>query len=146
MASMKGLHHVGIPVRDIERSLQWYRDVLGLEAEFEARAEGPDVSRNVQLENAKLRFAFIPVGNSILELLEYESPVGDDFGLRNCDVGAVHVCFEVDDIDSLYAELTARGVQFSVEPQRQSGPIEGQRCCYFRDPDGIQLELWQRGT
>lgn len=59
-------------------------------------------------------------------------------------MGAVHVCFEVDDIDAVYSELTARGVEFSVEPARQSGPIEGQRCCYFRDPDGIQLELWQR--
>jgi catechol 2,3-dioxygenase-like lactoylglutathione lyase family enzyme len=144
MASMKGLHHVGIPVRNIERSLRWYREVLGLEAEFEARAEGADVSQNVQLENAKLRFAFIPLGGSILELLEYESPVGEDFRLRNCDVGAVHVCFEVDDIDAVYRELTARGVEFSIEPARQSGPIEGQRCCYFRDPDGIQLELWQR--
>jgi catechol 2,3-dioxygenase-like lactoylglutathione lyase family enzyme len=144
MARMKGLHHVGIPVRDIERSLQWYREVLGLEPEFEARAEGPDVDRNVQLENARLRFAFLPLGETILELLEYESPVGEDFRLRNCDVGAVHVCFEVEDIDAVYRELTARGVEFSIEPTRQSGPIEGQRCCYFRDPDGIQLELWQR--
>lgn len=145
MPSLKGLHHVGIPVRDIERSLRWYREVLGLEPEFEARAEGPDVDQNVQLENARLRFAFIPLGDStILELLEYESPVGEDFALRNCDVGAVHVCFEVDDIDAVYSELTARGVEFSIEPQRQSGPIDGQRCCYFRDPDGVQLELWQR--
>jgi catechol 2,3-dioxygenase-like lactoylglutathione lyase family enzyme len=56
----------------------------------------------------------------------------------------VHICFEVDDIDRVYELLTARGVPFSIEPTVQRGAIEGHRCCYFRDPDGIQLEIWQR--
>jgi catechol 2,3-dioxygenase-like lactoylglutathione lyase family enzyme len=146
MARTKGLHHVGMPVRSIERSLAWYRDVLGLEPDFVVSAEGPELSQTVQLDGARLRFAFLPLGGTILELLEYESPVGEDFALRNCDVGALHVCFEVDDIDAVYAELRRKGVEFSIEPTRQRGPIEGDRCCYFRDLDGIQLELWERAA
>jgi catechol 2,3-dioxygenase-like lactoylglutathione lyase family enzyme len=79
----------------------------------------------------------------IVEFLESENPLGRDFDRRNCDVGAIHLCFEVDDIQRVYELLTDRGV-FSIEPTVQSDPIEGHSCCYFRDPDGIQLELWQR--
>jgi len=147
MTALKGVHHVGVPVRSIERSLAWYRDLFGLEPDFVALAEGPDLERTVQLDGARLRFAFLHLGGCQLELLEYEQPIGEDFRLRNCDVGAVHICFEVDDIDRVYDELRAKGVEFSIEPARvQGGVLEGHRYCYFRDPDGIQLELWQRAS
>jgi len=140
-----GLHHVGIPVRSIERSLRWYRDAFGLEPQFVATSEGPELEQTVQLDGARLRFAFLDLGGCVLELLEYEAPVGADFALRNCDVGAVHVCFEVDDIELVYERLRARGVEFSIRPTEvQASVLAGHRCCYFRDPDGIQLELWQR--
>ncbi len=147
MTALKGLHHVGVPVRSIERSLAWYRDLFGLEPGFVALAEGPELERTVQLSGARLRFAFLQLGGCRLELLEYEAPIGEDFRLRNCDVGAVHVCFEVEDIDRVYDELQAKGVEFSIEPTRVlGGVLEGDRYCYFRDPDGIQLELWERAA
>ena len=145
MTALTGVHHVGVPVRSIERSLAWYRDLFGLEPDFVALAEGPDLERTVQLEGARLRFAFLQLGGCRLELLEYESPIGEDFALRNCDVGAIHVCFEVEDIERVYDELRAKGVEFSIEPARvQGGVLQGDRYCYFRDPDGIQLEIWER--
>ena len=147
MTALKGVHHVGVPVRSIERSLAWYRDLFGLEPDFVALAEGPELERTVQIEGARLRFAFLQLGGCQLELLEYESPIGEDFALRNCDVGAIHVCFDVEDIDRVYDQLQAKGVEFSIEPTRvQGGVLEGDRYCYFRDPDGIQLELWERAA
>jgi catechol 2,3-dioxygenase-like lactoylglutathione lyase family enzyme len=80
----------------------------------------------------------------MLEFLEYDRPVGSDFDRLNCDVGAIHVCLEVDDIDRVYGLLADWGVAFSTAPTPQAGAIEGNTICYFRDPDGIQLELWQR--
>ncbi|HEV7943081.1 MAG TPA: VOC family protein [Solirubrobacteraceae bacterium] len=142
---LTGVHHIGIPVRDIERSLQWYREILGLTADFVEIDEGPEASRVVQLENARMRFAFLSAGNTIIELLEYEHPLGRDFDRRNCDVGAIHLCLEVADIAHAHHVLTERGVTFSTEPvEILEGALKGQWCCYFRDPDGIQLELWQR--
>lgn len=142
-----GLHHVGVPVRSLERSLAWYRDVFDLEPTFVTRAEGPELSQTVQLERASLSFAFLELGNTVLELLEYQSPIGEDFSLRNCDVGAAHVCFEVEDIDRVYARLSKKGVEFNIGPTKvQGGVLEGDRYCYFRDPDGIQLELWERSV
>lgn len=139
-----GLHHIGVPVRSMEASLAWYQSIFGLEPEFIQVSEGPDLDRTVQLPDAKLRFAFLRLPNVILELLEYDNPVGADFALRNCDVGAVHICFEVDDIDAVYDALRAKGVTFSIEPSPNDRNLEGHKYCYFRDPDGIQLELWER--
>jgi catechol 2,3-dioxygenase-like lactoylglutathione lyase family enzyme len=139
-----GVHHVGIPVRSIDRSLAWYRELFGLEPDFVEVSEGPATSQTVQLDDVRLRFAFMRLPNAIVELLEYERPVGADFDRRNCDVGAVHLCLEVDDIGRVYRLLADRGVPFSIGPTPQTGAIEGHSCCYFRDPDGIQLELWQR--
>jgi catechol 2,3-dioxygenase-like lactoylglutathione lyase family enzyme len=145
MPRPKGMHHVGIPVRSIERSLEWYREMFDLEPSFIASAEGPELSQTVQLEDARLRFAFLELGNTVLELLEYESPVGEDFALRNCDVGAAHICFEVQDVEATYEQLRARGANFSIKPTPVlGGVLEGDWCCYMRDPDGIQIELWQR--
>jgi catechol 2,3-dioxygenase-like lactoylglutathione lyase family enzyme len=143
-AHVTGVHHIGIPVRSIERSLAWYGELFGLEPDFVEVSEGQKTSQTVQLENARLRFAFLPIGGTIIEFLEYERPIGDDFDLRNCDVGAIHVCLEVDDIDQVHRVLSERGVKFSIGPTAQQGAIAGHACCYFRDPDGIQLELWQR--
>jgi catechol 2,3-dioxygenase-like lactoylglutathione lyase family enzyme len=141
-----GIHHIGIPVRSIERSLAWYAELFGFDPDFVEISEGPETSQTVQLEDVRLRFAFLPVTGAILEFLEYEHPRGRDFELRNCDVGAIHVCLEVDDIERVYEALRGRGVEFSIGPTTLHGAVEGHRCCYFRDPDGIQLELWQRPT
>jgi len=144
-ANLKGVHHVGIPVRSIDRSLKWYGELFGLDPDFIEVDEGPEASQVVQLENAVMRFAFLPVANTIIELLEYQHPVGREYDRRNCDVGAIHLCMEVDDIAHVHRVLTERGVDFSTEPvEILNGALTGQSCCYFQDPDGIQLELWQR--
>jgi catechol 2,3-dioxygenase-like lactoylglutathione lyase family enzyme len=140
-----GIQHVGVPVRNMARSLAWYRDVFELEPEFTMEADGPDTSAAVQLPEVRITAAFLNVGNTYLELLEYHEPVGEDFALRNCDVGAIHICFDVDDIDAAYARLSARGAEFSAPPAAiDEGPLAGYRFAYFRDPDGIQFELFER--
>jgi catechol 2,3-dioxygenase-like lactoylglutathione lyase family enzyme len=142
--NLVGLHHIGIPVRSLERSLKWYGELFGFAPDFVEVAEGPGVSQIVQLDDVRLRFAFLHLPNVMLEFLEYDRPVGSDFDRLNCDVGAIHVCLEVDDIDRVYGLLADWGVAFSTAPTPQAGAIEGNTICYFRDPDGIQLELWQR--
>jgi catechol 2,3-dioxygenase-like lactoylglutathione lyase family enzyme len=141
---LERVHHVGIPVRSIERSLKWYAEVFDVEPDFVQTSEGPETSRTVQLDDVRLRFAFLPIGDTLIELLEYERPVGADYAVRNCDVGASHVCLEVDDIHAAYDRMRKLGVEFSIEPLRLTGVVEGHWCCYFRDPDGIPFELWQR--
>jgi catechol 2,3-dioxygenase-like lactoylglutathione lyase family enzyme len=148
MTKLSKIHHVGIPVSSIERSLPWYTDVLGLlDGEVKGGGGGKAISSALQVPGADVRFAFLEVGDVKVELLEYRWPKdGKAFRSSNHDVGTVHVCFEVDDIDRAYGDLTAQGVAFNAPPIRlgeENGPLAGHAFAYFRDPDGIQLELFE---
>lgn len=142
--SLRGIQHVGVPVKSLERSLAFYRDVFGLEPEFTHTGEGDVLSAGVGVPDAKLTLAFLQLGNTYLELLEYHTPRDELYGKANCDVGAVHVCFQVDDIQASYAELLERGVEcFSAPILIDDGPLGGTWFLYFKDPDGITLEFFQ---
>lgn len=140
----QGLHHVGMTVRNLERSLRWYGEMFGVEAQVLADASGPQLCAAVRLAEARLDYAIVPLGGCRLELLEYRNPMGIDFDLRNCDVGVAHICVQVDDVDAAYAEMGAKGAAFNAPPfQVSGGPMEGHKICFLRDPDGILIELIQ---
>jgi catechol 2,3-dioxygenase-like lactoylglutathione lyase family enzyme len=138
------MHHLGIPVRDLRRSLAFYQDVFGIDAEFISEGAGPELSRAVGVPDTHLSFAFIALGNTVLELLEYHAPKGRDYDRRNCDVGAMHVAFEVPDIEEAYERLRKKGLTFNAPPIRiEEGPLAGSAFAYFSDPDGVQLEIFE---
>jgi len=139
-----GFHHIGVPVASLERSLAFYRELFGIEPDFVAESSGPETARLVRVEGAELTYAFLTVGRDVLELLEYHTPTGRPFTGRNCDVGAVHIAFEVPDVDAAHAALVERGVEVSGPPVKTDGPLEGCATIYFTDPDGIQLEAFER--
>ena len=63
---------------------------------------------------------------------------------RTANPGTAHIAFFVDDLDTLYAELVARGVGSVSPPVTPTiGPNEGGRAVYLIDPDGIRVELIQ---
>jgi len=140
----KGVHHVGLTVSDLERSFAFYEHLLGRVRDFSATSEGAELSRAVGVTEAHLRFGFITLGPVHLELLEYRNPRRERFELRNCDVGAAHVCFEVTDLRSAIAALAQDGISFYSEPvDIREGPLAGYSFVYFDDPDGITLELFE---
>ena len=144
MVSLQGVQHVGVAVSDLARSLTFYADVLDVHPAFVAEGGGDALSQAVGVPDADLKFAFLKVGDSVLELLEYTQPTGRAYALRNCDVGAVHIAFAVDDIDAMCKTLESRGVKFNAPPlQIDEGPLAGSTFAYFTDPDGVQLELFQ---
>jgi methylmalonyl-CoA epimerase len=148
MASPQKLHHVGIPVSDLERSAQWYEDVLGVvSANIAGAGSGEVLSQVLEVPDADLRAAFVKVGDhTMFELLQYNSPAPEPYTLRNSDVGAIHICFEVDDIQAAHDQLKAKGVHINHPPvplDGTGGDLDGYWFCYFRDPDGVQLELMQ---
>jgi catechol 2,3-dioxygenase-like lactoylglutathione lyase family enzyme len=148
MSKLSKVHHVGIPVSSIERSLPWYTNVLGLiDNDVKGGGDGEVISQALQVDGADVQFAFLEIGDVKVELLEYRSPRdGKTFGSANNDVGTVHVRFEVDDIDRAYRDLRVQGVAFNAPPIRlgpENGPLAGHAFAYFRDPDGIQLELFE---
>lgn len=139
-----GVQHIGIPVGSMERSLKWYKEMLGLEPDFVLDASGEGTANAVGVPGADFSFAFMKVGNTYVELLEYRNPRGKPYDRGNNDIGAVHLCFQVDDIEDAYRKLSARGVKFNTPPVWiDAGPLAGCAFCYFPDPDNVQLELFQ---
>ena len=142
---MKALHHVGITVKDLDASIRFYHDVLGFQFSNEPSPwfEGEELSRGVGVAGAGLRQVSLMVGDTTLELLEYKSPPSEtNSPLRSNSLGASHVAFLVDDIESAKAELEAKGIDFySPVNVVDEGVLAGWRWVYFDDPDGYPLEL-----
>jgi len=139
---VQGVHHIGITVRDMKRSFEWYSKMFGLKPGPVNHGQGQELSDAVQVENAELSFSMIEIGGTRIEFLEYHNPRGKDFDLKNGDVGATHICLEIDDIDSAYETLLARGAVFNAPAVTLTeGELVVSRWAYLRDPDGIQLEL-----
>ena len=142
---MKGLHHVGVTVRDLEASIRFYHDVLGLQFVNEPTPwfEGEELSRGVGVPGAALRQVSLRAGDTTVELLEYRSPPSETSApLKSNNRGASHVAFLVEDIESKKAELEAKGIEFYGPVNVvDDGVLAGWRWVYFDDPDGYPLEL-----
>jgi glyoxylase I family protein len=143
---LQAIHHAGLIVSDLDRSIYFYHDILGLPFANEPTPwfEGPALEKGVGVPNAKLRQVCFWVGDkSQMELIEYsEQPTFNGGPVPNNHRGAAHVCFRVVDIEAKRAELEAKGVVFySPINVVDEGPLSGWRWCYFSDPDGLALEL-----
>ena len=149
MTSFGDVHHVGITVRDLEESLQWYERVFDVQREFVATGSGPELSRAVGVPDADLRFESKSTrspffGSCVIELLCYANDRQETFDRSNADVGSAHVCIDVPDLQKAYEDLQAKGVEFLAPPLAiDEGPLEGCAFAYFRDPNGVTLELFQ---
>ena len=146
------MNHIGVPVSDLDRSVRWYEDVLGIAANgVTISADNAALGAVLEVDNPAMRAAFSLAGdNVLLELIQYDRPEPKPFEGRNCDVGMMHLCFEVDDMDTAVRELKERGVHLNADPVVLAsgegihpGELVGTKILYLRDPDGIQLELFE---
>ena len=122
-------HHVAIICSDYARSKHFYTTVLGLEVVSEVhRAERSSYKLDLRL----------PDGTQI-ELFSFPNPPARPSYPEAC--GLRHLAFEVGDVDVAVADLGRHGV--AAEPVRVD-EYTGRRFTFFRDPDGLPLELYER--
>lgn len=133
-------HHYGVTVSDLDESLEFYRDTLGLEEVDRLNFASEEFGKFVGVENVDVDLVFLDAGGCAVELLQYNAPSGGDAndGVSNNDVGAAHFCLEVDDIQSVFEDLRSEGVEFINPPQTLDGGIQA---AYMYDPDGNVVEL-----
>lgn len=140
--------HTGITVSNLERSLTFWRDVLGFEPSHTAHQTGEMASEITGVAGAEIKLAVVKApGGYKIELLEYLAPAERKryVDVRPCDVGFVHIALVVDDLDAILNAINASGWKAAGKPQTlQSGPNAGKRVVYVRDPDGTTIEFMQQ--
>ena len=148
---LHGVWHFSFTVADLDRSIEFYRDMLGFELVHTQDQSNEYTRRLVGYPNADLRVAQFavpgqPRGISThdLELVHYLSPKGERGSREICNPGAAHMAMTVDDIHERYERFLAAGVEFVSAPNEIAAGVNvGGYTCYFRDPDDIVLELIQ---
>jgi catechol 2,3-dioxygenase-like lactoylglutathione lyase family enzyme len=146
---MLGVWHFSFTVGDIDRSVEFYRDVLGFEL-VHTQVQDNEYTRNlVGYHDSKLLVAQLAVpgqprgiSSHDLELIQYVSPVGEPIGPDRYRPGAAHLALAVEDAHALWDKLREAGANL-VSPGPQlitAGANKGGYAFYFTDPDQITLE------
>jgi glyoxylase I family protein len=137
--------HTGITVSNLERSLAFWRDVLGFELSHRAHQTGELAAEITGVPGAEILIAVVKAPGHKIELLEYHAPPDrKPADLRPCDVGSVHIALRVDDLDAVLERIIASGWKAAGKPQTlTAGPNAGKRVIYVRDPDGTTIEFMQ---
>ncbi len=147
--ALKRIHHAGIVVRDLKAALQFYKDIFDLDPVFIHDSSGPEIDRAelgrlVEVPNPDIVFAFMQLGDTHFELVQYRSPEGKRFDRQSNDVGVMHLCFEVSDIHDARKKLREKGIEFTTDPiYVNAGPFAGYSFAYFRGHDGLLFELFE---
>jgi glyoxylase I family protein len=137
--------HTGITVKDLERSLSFWRDVLGFELSHRTHQTGTLACEITGVPGAEISIAVLKAPGHKIELLQYHAPPDrKHLSPRPCDVGSVHIALTTDNLDAVLRAITASGWKTAGQPQTlESGPNAGRRVVYVRDPDGTTIELMQ---
>ena len=134
--------HVGISVFDLEASVRFYTEALGMQVDYRAHYRGNKISRVVDVQNAELNICVLKRGGMRLELIDYGNAGKKIKQYKDQDSpGLVHLALKVSDVDWEYRRLKSMGYEFNSPPvvSRDNGP----RICYFHGPDNVVMELYE---
>ena len=136
---MTSLNHMGVTVRDLEQSIVFYRDVVGMELFSRRRMQGDWFDTLTHNSGADIDVAMLRMEGLTLQLVQYLAAGGTALPLAHHNVGNPHLCINVDDVDAKHRDATARG---GLDPT----PIVdimglGIRSFYVHDPDGLPVEF-----
>jgi len=133
MPKVKAVNHVAVVVDDMDKSLSFWRDALGI---------GLHELRDVPAEKSQV--AFLPLAGSEIELVR---PTSDDSGiakyLAKRGPGMHHICVEVDDIEGMLAQLKSKGIRLINEDPRLAADGKKYAFVHPESAGGVLVELYQ---
>ena len=141
---LKSFFHTGFVVKDIEQSIKFYSDVLGMRIAGRTEREGEFVEQVLAFPGAHIKGGFVDMGEGHqLELIQYLSPASGENNLNRNDLGASHLAFFVEDLDKFYQETSQKGIKYNNPPASMfdEGGKLSRKAAYAQDPDGNWLEF-----
>ena len=133
MPQIKAINHVAVVVEDMEKSLAFWRDALGLTLHE---------LRDVPAEKSQV--AFLPLAGAEIELV---MPTSDDSGiakyLAKRGQGMHHLCLEVDDIEGMMAQLKEKNIRLINEEPRTAADGKKYAFIHPESTGGVLVELYQ---
>lgn len=140
--------HTSLTVASLESSLNFYRDALGMQVHYVQEKRGGYLADIVGLPEAHVKMAQLsfPGGEHRLELFEYVGVDRQAAPQRPWDRGISHICLGITDIDVVRESVLRAGVEVPEPVLVDTGANRGGRGLYFRDPDGVTIELFQAGS
>jgi len=143
MKVVTAVRHTGLVVRDLEKSLLFYRDILGLDTVKRAVEQGDFIDNLVGINGVVLEWVKLRSPDGMLvELLQYQShpDAGDrPLPLPSNRLGCSHLAFTVNDLAALHLYLIENGYHCNSLPL--DSPDGAVKVLYCHDPDGIIVEL-----
>jgi glyoxylase I family protein len=143
---IRGIHHIAVHVRDLERMIRFYRDAFGFEVvgeEFSWR-DNTLLDQLLDVPGSAARGAMLRAGSCYMELFEFSAPQPvSTRPLRPFDKGYTHFCVDVTDIESEYQRLHALGMTFGHPHPVDAGHVKS---VYGRDPEGNVIEIQETST
>jgi glyoxylase I family protein len=142
--SIVRMTHVGICVSDLERSVRFYRDLLGFRWRSELRVQGEPSDTLLRLRGVDLHAVYLERDGTRIELLHYASPAAAGTGEARAmnALGLTHLSLRVDDLAGTVKGLHDEGVRI-LEQSRIDIPDFGAAAVFLCDPDGTLIELVQ---
>lgn len=140
---IRGIHHVAVHVRDLDRMIAFYRDAFGFEVVGERFDwdSAPQIDRIMDVRGTAARGAMLRAGSCYLELFEFRAPEPRSTRpLDPNDKGYTHFCVDVTDIEAEYDRLRGLGMTFGAAGPVDMGHVKS---IYGRDPEGNVIEVQQ---
>ena len=140
-AAVVSVRHVGVVVTNLDRSLVFYRDLLGLRETRTMHESGDYVDTLLGLRDASVVTIKLaaPSGETLVELLAFGSPKATNVERTFVDPGPTHIAFTVGNLETFVDRLAEAGVRFTAPPQISPDGCAKVTFCF--DPDGTPIEL-----
>lgn len=133
------IDHVSINVRDLDRAVEFYQDVLNMTLAYRGEWRDSDIEAGnlVGIPGSSAKMAMMTAQAGRLELIQYRQPDFDDGKGSALSLGLNHFCIQVDDFSMYERRLASYGIEFVSAP----AAFNDMKYVYFHDPFGNRIEL-----
>jgi len=137
---MINIRHVGIVVSDIDKSLYFYKDLLGFEIKKNNTESGEYIDTFLGLNDVIVQTVKISLSTGdMIELLHYKTNKEEAKAIKINQIGCTHIAVTVDNLDETYKRLKEEGVSFINPPFVSSSGFA--KVAFCKDPDGFFIEM-----